>query len=81
MANTVSINHSNFMSNLFGVQKVPDWPKLDCSIQNKFLSKQHQVEFCLGGSPASSKRYVFLIGDSHSDQLIPMVKNSIKLNI
>ena len=78
MANTVSINHSNFMSNLFGVQKVPDWPKLDCSIQNKFLSKQHQVEFCLGGSPASSKRYVFLIGDSHSDQLIPMVKNSIK---
>lgn len=69
-----------FISKLLGIKDVPEWYRTECSMSNKFSTGFKQAEFCLAGSKQSSKPYVFLVGDSHADQLVPMVKSAFNPN-
>jgi peptidoglycan/LPS O-acetylase OafA/YrhL len=69
-----------FIPRLLGIKDVPVWHRTECSMSDKFPSGIKQAEFCLAGSNKSQKPFIFLVGDSHADHLIPMVKRAFNSN-
>jgi hypothetical protein len=63
---------------VIGIQSLPKWEPSECSGARNVKKLRDPIVNCLGGSRASSKKYVYLIGDSHADQLIPMVKKTFQ---
>ena len=59
---------------VMGIQSLPNWEPSECSGARNVKKLRDPISSCLGGSRASSKNYVYLIGDSHADQIIPMIK-------
>ena len=58
------------------VFKVPELPKpfnSICSGKNNIEKLQQPISKCLGGSLESPNRFIFVVGDSHADHLLPMV--------
>ncbi len=59
---------------LLGVKDVPEWIPTKCSGEGNIGKLENPIRECLGGSKASDARFVYLIGDSHADHLVSMVK-------
>jgi peptidoglycan/LPS O-acetylase OafA/YrhL len=68
----LSLSYNNLIPHLLGVKDVPNWNPTKCSGAVNTKKLENPIQQCLGGSKESSSRFVFLIGDSHADQLIPM---------
>ena len=58
------------------MSEVPIWTPSRCSGAENIGKLKNPLEICLGGSRNSKKAFVYLVGDSHADQLVSMVKNS-----
>jgi peptidoglycan/LPS O-acetylase OafA/YrhL len=59
---------------LIGVKDVAEWIPTKCSGKRNIEKLANPITDCLGGSKASKAKFVYLIGDSHADHLVPMVK-------
>ena len=67
---------NKLLPTFFGVEVVPEWVRPNCSGVENIKRIVNPIESCLGGSIESEKKFVFLIGDSHADHLIGMVKET-----
>lgn len=76
LAPRLSKSYNNTLPKLFGVSEVPTWTPAKCSGNENIRKLTNPLEECLGGSRNSMKAFVYLVGDSHADQLLPMVLNS-----
>jgi peptidoglycan/LPS O-acetylase OafA/YrhL len=76
MAPRLNKSYNNLLPRLFGVPEVPNWVPTQCSGAKNIGKLSDPLEKCLGGSRYSKKAFVYLVGDSHADQLEPMVKKS-----
>ena len=72
----LSETYSNILPRLMGVTDVPKWNSSPCSNALNIAKLVNPISNCLGGSTKSKSKFVYLIGDSHADQLIPMVRSS-----
>jgi len=71
----MSQSYANVIPNFLGVKDVPGWITTRCS--GTLIKKlANPIPDCLGGSKESNARFVYLIGDSHADQLVSMVRAS-----
>ena len=61
---------------VIGIQSLPKWEPSECSGARNVKKFRDPISHCLGGSRASDKIYVYLIGDSHADQIIPMIRKT-----
>lgn len=80
MAPKIGYDSNIFIPRLMGIKDVPVWYRPDCSMSDRFPTRFKQAEFCLAGSNQSSKPFVFLVGDSHADHLLPMVNSAFSPN-
>lgn len=76
LAPRLNKSYNNILPRIFGVTEVPIWTPTRCSGSENIGKLKDPLENCLGGSRNSKKAFVYLVGDSHADQLVPMVKNS-----
>ena len=74
----LSLSDNNLVPQLLGVKEVPNWIRAKCSGAINTKKLENPIQLCLGGSKKSSSKYVFLLGDSHADQLIPMLNVAFK---
>jgi peptidoglycan/LPS O-acetylase OafA/YrhL len=72
----MSQSYNNLVPHLLGIKEVPAWIPTNCSGAKNIGKLANPIVDCLGGSKGSSARFVYLVGDSHADQLIPMVRAS-----
>lgn len=72
LSNTTYLDGKN-VTYLFEVSRVKPWPTGDCSGSQNTNSKLSQLEKCLGNR-VEGRRNVYLVGDSHADQLEGMVQ-------
>ena len=72
----LSDTYSNILPRLIGVADVPKWKSAPCSGALNVKKLSDPIPNCLGGSNMNQSKSVYLIGDSHADQLIPMVRTS-----
>jgi peptidoglycan/LPS O-acetylase OafA/YrhL len=73
-----SQSYNKVIPNLLGISQVPNWISSPCSGAENISKLQKPLKECLGGSLGNSERFVYLIGDSHADQFIPMAKKSFQ---
>jgi hypothetical protein len=57
-----------------GLQTMPAWIPAPCSGAQNISKLVNPLTHCLGGTRIGSKSFVYLVGDSHADQFIPMLK-------
>jgi peptidoglycan/LPS O-acetylase OafA/YrhL len=76
MGPKLSLLSNNILPNLFGVSDVPDWIPTPCSGSENISKLKDPIDHCLGRLSTSQKKFVYLIGDSHADHLIAMVRKS-----
>ena len=69
----LSQSENNLIPGIFKVSELPENLISDCSGKENIAKLNQPISNCLGGSPESNKPYVFVIGDSHADHLLPMV--------
>ena len=69
------VAHSGHIPRALGVKEMPVWQPGICSGARQVEKLSNPIVQCLGGSSTSPKRFVFLVGDSHADHLIPMIQN------
>lgn len=74
----LSQSYNNLVPHLLGVKDVPVWNPTKCSGAINTKKLENPIQLCLGGSKRSSSRYVYLIGDSHADQLVSMANVAFK---
>jgi hypothetical protein len=72
----ISQSYNNIVPNFLGVKDVPEWVPTKCSGAINIGKLANPIPDCLGGSKESKARFVYLIGDSHADHLISMVRAS-----
>lgn len=72
----ISQSSNNLFPNFLGVKEVPGWKTSKCSSASQLEKIVSPIHACLGGSKGSNARFVYLIGDSHADQLLSMVRAS-----
>lgn len=72
----LSQSYNNIVPHFLGVKEVPEWIPTKCSGALNIEKLANPIPDCLGGSKGSNARFVYLIGDSHADQLVSMVKAS-----
>jgi peptidoglycan/LPS O-acetylase OafA/YrhL len=76
-AGPIMSNSNNFLlSKIFRISPIPAWIPTPCSGAINIAKIEEPFSSCLGGSLKSSKSYVYLIGDSHADQLVSMVRRT-----
>ena len=70
----ISQSYNNFLPNLLKVDQVPNWNPTLCP--GKFESEViiRDLNLCLGGQREPGQRFVYLLGDSHANQLQEMLK-------
>ncbi len=82
-----AINHSSpilsqsentLIPKIFKVTEPPENLIPECSGTENIAKINQPINYCLGGSLKSNKSFVFLIGDSHADHLLPMVNLAFK---
>jgi peptidoglycan/LPS O-acetylase OafA/YrhL len=72
----MSQSYNNLVPHFLGVKEVPEWIPTNCSGAVNIGKLANPIADCLGGSKGSNARFVYLIGDSHADQLVSMVRAS-----
>ena len=72
----MSQSYNNLVPHFLGIKEVPKWIPTNCSGAKNIGKLANPIVDCLGGSKESNSRFVYLIGDSHADQLVPMVRAS-----
>jgi SGNH domain (fused to AT3 domains)/Acyltransferase family len=77
----ISQTNNNLIPNIFNVRQVPEWNRTKCSGTVNIRKLKNPISDCLGVSRLSNKNFVYLIGDSHADQLVPMLKTTFRHSI
>ena len=70
--------YNNTIPKFLGIQAVPEWNQARCSGATNISLITNPLSSCLGGSRKSEGNFVFLVGDSHADHLLEMVKTGFK---
>jgi len=73
IAPRLSQSENIILPSIFKVSELPNTFTSTCSGGNNFKKSQQPILKCLGGSSESPNRFIFVIGDSHADHLLPMV--------
>jgi len=72
----LSESYNNIVPNLLGVPDAPEWTPTPCSGSASINKLKDPIEYCLGRPSPSQRKFVYLIGDSHADHLVSMVRKS-----
>ena len=68
----------NLFPRILGIADIPEWQLSKCSGSKNVGKLINPIYDCLGVSKSESARHVYLIGDSHADQLLPMLKSAFR---
>lgn len=72
----LSQSYNNIFPNLLGISDIPEWNPTKCSGRENIKKLKNPIYFCLGRAGTDQKKFVYLIGDSHADHLVAMVRKS-----
>ena len=69
----LSQSQNVILPTVFKVSELPKPFTSTCLGRNNIEKLQQPISKCLGGSLESPNRFIFVVGDSHADHLLPMV--------
>jgi peptidoglycan/LPS O-acetylase OafA/YrhL len=69
-------SYSDFFPRLLKIESVPAWKNYRCSGWENIRQLKDPITNCLDRSSADPRKVIYLVGDSHSVQFIPMVQQS-----
>lgn len=77
----LSQTYNNVLPHLLGVTEPQKWIPTPCSGKENISKMRDPINQCLGRPSSSKKKFIYLIGDSHADHLVAMVRKSFDLTL